>query len=367
MLDLPCIDPDKLTLSKRGNSLLKNFLRAIELSASRPQQLKGLITILSYLIPHHPHIVILLSKMTFQHISPTVKRSLLVLQLHKKAASGPKNKKLSFLDYLLQTCLYNSQDRLLSVLINALIEPQTQSQLILFNKKLVPTATYHRHLVAKWINETLENMTSHGTALSDTTLQVLVIALRILFREVHLLSRDELELYYQVCSKCFDLHRVLVRLPDNQKIAKSNIMLGCLVPFKMLSIADICTEYFDESYPELLFNFNPMIYGGVREYFFKYQSAQAILQFTNKPEDQEKALNSTPKLNSIGKNVSEATSGLIANIYNMSKIVFGAKSFKNRASHLIDLQKFNLPTFDKETRAILSKLPNNALNFNDLK
>ena len=369
-LDVPHIDPDKLTLSKRGEGLFKSFLRAIELSATRPQQLKGLFTILTYLIPIQPHIVILLSKTTHAHFSPTVHKSLLTLQLLKPTKAS-NTKKQSFLHYILQLCMDTHPQSLLSTLINSLIEPQIQNQLILYKGEIIPTREYHRHLVTNWLLASLEDASKLNskfvTAAMITSFVNIII---VLFRDSQLLSTGEVELYYQACSKCCDLLRSCVNLNETQKLKRMAAILSCFKPLKPIRFFQLVSEHLDQSCVELLYNSSGEVINHIIEICFHKQTltTQPALKSEKKQYFTDKAvLNTESKLVSIGKNTNLGKSDYLTSAHNVSKIVFGIKPLRSHSLILIDPQQLNLPLFEKEASAILSKLPNNAINTASIK
>ena len=351
-------------MSTRGNSMFQTFLRAIELSATRPQQLKGFLTILANLIPFHPHLVILLSKTTFDHLSRSVKKSPLQLQL-QMYASGPE--KQSFLNYLLRICFSRNEGGNLFLLINALIGPQIQNQLVLYNKELIPTVTYHRRLIAQWLIDLIDYLSFSAHELEETAINSIVEVTKLLFRDVHLLSREEVELYYRVCSKCFGMFSASVTLSNPRKLEKYRTLLNCLFTYKQLHYSKIASECLDQSYPELLFNFDSMIANGVRDFFSKQQTTENILQFTNIAEEKSalisEQLNSTSGLRVIGKSFENIDH--LASIHNLSKVHFGARLARSHLSSLMNAGRLNLPTFENETPLVISLM--SSMNLNDLK
>ena len=177
------------------------------------------------------------------------------------------------------------------------------------------------------------------------------------FRDVHLLSRKEVELYYQICSKSCLLLKSCSELPDTKKGLQFRLIFSVFTPFMQLQYVQRTSTDLGQVYPESLFNFSPLVFNTLGLYFCRTQDLQASLDAAssfskeNLLTDQIRALRYDATLQSSNKSSNAAN--YVNNIHMIAKGLFGTKIYRAHLYSYVKKYQLSLPIFEKEVNFIL--------------
>ena len=352
-------------------------MRTIEISASTQNHVTNLVGILCFLIPVYPRVVMILAKTPFQQLHHTVNRSILATQLKKPPSKAltPK-KEISFLCALLKKFLDADEQSLLELFLNALVSPQTQSELILYENELIPTLTYHRQLLTDWLLRNFDRLEiAKSQPKNDTKFSVYTSILKLTFRDVHNFTPKDVKLYYKALEKYFDIIICMAAKVATANSSEFRLMMvlitSCLQNLRDMQVLFVSSEMLHIHSPTLIQHFNPEIIKRLMVFFFHKLNVKLILQPSTeevKKIFEETKLDALPsKENRLsGSQISTASDSKYG-VYSLSKLLFESKLLRGYYLGLSLNKDVEFYSFEREVEFLLSRLPSELITTSVLK
>ena len=368
---MPYIDPEKFELSKRGDKLFKHFLESIERSMSKSADLKSLISVLALIISVYPRIVMVLTKTQYQKLSSEANNASSNLQPEEsKNLTQDAVTTTSFLNSLLKAIMNSYDQVLFEILCNSLINPQMQSELVLYNGEVISTPTYHRHLLVEWLIECFENLSSSDSSnYSDKSLNILLPAIKIIFRDTHLLTPIDIELYYKVIDRFLDMHILSIERIESSRSREFQSLLSdvacCLEPLRDIQLTTVISEVLNLNPRELLFNFNFVLVKKFQDFF--YHNITSKLFLSSSVEEPIKIAEET-KFDSVSDYTNRTERKLMTDIspssmsaYQLSELLVETKLINGYLLNEKIKLKSGINLYDREFQFLLSRLPTSTI------
>mgnify|MGYP000861023731 CR=1 FL=1 len=347
-------------INKQGEKIFRDFLSTIESSFTTTSHLRSLTLVLACLIMVYPRIVIQLTKNSSNNSHPA------------SHPDGDKDQKETFLYKLLQTFLESNEQVAFEILIDALINPQMQSELVLYRGEVMPTVTYHRYLLTDWLIKNFEKLDFERLQDEfDKKMGMLIPAVKIIFRDAHLLSLQDIKLYYtildQVLSVCV---RSMERAasPSGAHMMTTDIAC-CLEPLRDIQLVFMVSEPLNLNPTELLYNFNFVLAKKLQDFMYSKMTSKQLFQSSvdNQHLIEEKKVDETFPINFLTEKHDSKSRSLKYGAYNLSKLFFESMLVNGYLLNERIKQKSGLYLFNKEIRFLLSKMPVELLDFSSLR
>lgn len=338
--------------------MIKYLTRVIEITARDKGKFSNIITALSFLITSLPVIVPLLAKAEFEDTPLSEHSNTFQTQL-RSAVMKPQTKKLSFLSYLFELIALRSGEVHICLLISAIIEFHSPSYLVLYKGEILTQPTYHRQLLADIFLEIFDrNKLLKPRPSDDHMLDASASAIATLFRDVHLLARRDMENFYKLCNKYFDL-LVTLSTPQQQTQVRRQVSAVTSLTklaeiIKDVNISVISSELFGEENAGILLHEQYEIVKQIQVFYGAQITLDLAIQSQHGNTLQAKLNPDTLKAISISP---DEKSTSFNSGFEFSKLLLVRKALQARILPTFQNISFEYPAIRKGIDFIASKLP----------
>ena len=339
------MDPTRLEIPDRAKLLLSTLSNTLA-SMSANDKFMSLLSAVCFSLPSHPHL--------FTFLMETIEKSF------------SENQTSKAIHFIFDRLLEANQVALIRLLVKSLVEPQMLSQLVLYEKRLLPSATYHRCLIVGWLLKSFDAFDIKKTEPDDPRLNVYCTVITILFRDVHLLTQEDLELYNKVCIKFFDVLLMWPTFltganPQPQKL-DLDLLSECIEVLKGLQIVAISSLFFGESYPDLLLNYSDEIMRVIEIFIYEKMNAKVLLEFEEQKaaEPSWTGIKDTKPLQLLKASPGEVSGSNLRNYFEHVSFYFEEKILRvheDQKTNVID------STHKSNLQKLLSNMPPVSLAF----
>lgn len=266
----------------------------VECSLPDQKALERIIAALSFVIPSRPHIVALMAHTYTQDLPLTSHNPSLIASEAERTLHLPQ--KQSLLHFLLTKFIEEDRALALHLFIHALIEPHTQNQLVLYKNEVITTSSYHIELVVNFLIDELDKyQNSQHKALFKQNFTQYTKTMLLIFRDVHLWTSRDMDVYYKLCNKIFETYAKNLEEVLRDQLPLT-LILACSDPLKDRRLFSYNSGILKENKSDAIIECNLSIASACLGSFYQQLTSDLIIKEAKNPELQKGSYNLLSKL-----------------------------------------------------------------------